>query len=216
MKLLKPIFACLITALMLSACKKDDTLKITITHDLQIPAPLLEIADAFVTYHDQEGYHTEAIPQGKFYHTSVFLWKGTDVIEKSVEDKFDDVVVTLKLKVPESELQEGAKLLNDPSAYYAYNYKLTRDYEDKNFFTGQNGSSSSSTTKVDRYSYSREEMNYEYTVAEQIKFFNDQERNPLYEMYCSKAANTINININFHDGQLDSKANPKKESFKLW
>lgn len=210
MKLFKFTAFCMCLCLLLPSCKENDVLTLLITHDIQIPKPLSDIADATVTYQDQSGSHTQPMVNGVFYHTSRFEWNGKDEIEKSVLDKFNNLRVTLKLKVPESQLEDGMKLLKDKNAHYSCSYSLTRDYENKNFWTGNNSSGTNTNEKTVNYVYGEEDQEYAYTIDEIKSLVSNQESTPLYEVYFSKAGRNITITYRFNSGQ--SKDGNKKNS----
>ena len=201
MKLVKSIFLCALVGLAFSSCKEKDNLTMVITHEIRLPEPLLEIADASVTYTDQSGTKTESIPNGRFSHTTSFYWEGTDAIEKGIDNKFNQVTVTLKLKVPESELVEGAQLLNDPTAYYGYSYTMTRNYEKDNFWTSSNQSSKNTVSDSKKFVFSDAQMGYNYSVDEQLSLLKKQAREPHYDFTISKAGTSLNINVEFNIGQ---------------
>ena len=201
MKLKKMSFLAIILLLCTtSSCKKDEEkLIVNVRHEIHLPAPLLEIADGYVTYIDREGERTEKLIDGKFEKTSNFKWIDEELEES--ENYFSSLKLTLKLKVPESSLKEGVKLLLDPNAFYSFTYNESYSHDKENNWIGSSSSSSTTITNGKKYLHSKEQQEYEYSIQNQIDFFNNQENSPLYQINFNRLGQSVVAEATFFLGQ---------------
>ena len=158
-------------------CKDKEELLNSFSYDVQVPAPILEIADVYAEYVDEKGeLHTELLPDGKFRKNFTFIWEGKDVYKSYWG--ISNVKITAKLKVDPADLQEGVMLMNDPDAHYNLNMAIK--------YKSENGVSSTPINLPLNLSVPDNIKNASYTVDEQMSFFEEQESSPLYSVTISR------------------------------
>ena len=216
---LKNILFFTLLSLMVVACHKDkddepevippqeengpdkeesgQTAEIMITHDIVMPSPLMEIADAYATYSENGETKTEEIQNGKFSHTATYVYEGKEEIDMETKG-FDSLTITLKLK-DGAHLSEGAKLYEDPDAHFNYSYIIKKQsYQSSESSNGSTSSSGSSKVEgSDGYVIPKEAQEYSFPLDKQEQLFEEQAEKPFYRVSCDRNGTTLHFNLFF-------------------
>lgn len=188
----------------MTSCSKDEQqLDLAVSYDLTLPKPMLEVADAYVTYVDNGVTKTEQVVNGRFQKSFTYTWEDDQV--KTSEMSVNALKLTYKLKVPQNQLREGTQLLKDNNASYKVSYSYQYGRTKENNWTGNSSATSGKGGDNLTYVHSDEQKKYKYTVAEQLSLFNGQESKPFMEASFDHLNTSFTYHISFNLGQDDDK-----------
>ena len=172
----------------------------TIEHDIQVPAPILNIADVYAVYTNNRGQEQKvALPDGKFSGRFQFEWTDDEV--KDTYKDFTSLRIEAKLKVDNSELPDHMKLFDDENAHY--NVKSSVTLKDGKTVKNQYERS---------FNYGVEQREYEFSRSELELFLTVQPFSPIYYISVDREGANYNLKINFNIGNApQSEEGIKKE-----
>lgn len=179
----------------------ESSLNCYVEYDFRLPAPLMEIAEAYVEYTDNGQKHTEIMKDGKWNKYFHYSWKGDAV--NDIDYDINTLKIILKPKVSTDQLKNGAKLLNDPNSYFKT--EVTSTYINKLATSSSDISGSSTTSSSSSSTYSDGgtyiiNYDYGYSIDEQIKLFDSQDTHPLWENKCDHVGTKCMIAISRNFG----------------
>ena len=182
-----------VTLVSLTSCSKceKEELETHVYYEIQVPSPILKIADVYAVYTDASGQEErELLKDGYFAKSFLYKWQGKDEINNNFPD-FSIIKIETQLKVDPSSLKEGTQLLNDPKAFYKADIKTwyTKDDVTKKLFD-----------LPLRFTYKDGAMSYSYSVAEQIQMFKEQSDSPLYKFTLSRVHFDFKFVASFNTG----------------
>lgn len=190
----------LLASILFTSCTEEMTY--TIEYDIQVPAPILNIADVYAIYTDNSGKEQKvALPNGKFSDSFHYEWTDSEV--KGSYKDFTSLRIEAKLKVDNSELPDQMKLFDDASAHYSV----------KSLVTLKDGK-----TKKNQYertlTYDNQQMEYVFSKSEILMFFIMQPTIPLYEISVDREGADYNLKIKFNIGMAPESENGIKKEIK--
>lgn len=204
MKHLFFILALILSVPLFSSCtKEEEDLTCNIEYDINLPQPILKIADAYVRYESLGQVQTEKIVGGRFRKNFTYAWEDDEI--KSTEYDINIVDIYFELKVPESELLEGYKLLDDKNANFYVSIKTQHSYNKENNWNGTSSTSNSNGGDNVNFVFSEEQRSYEYTVNELMSFFNQQSYKPYWKISVDHKGSEIHYTMNFNLCQSEKK-----------
>lgn len=190
----------LLASILFTSCEEEMTY--TIEHDIQVPAPILDIADVYAIYTDNSGKEQKvALPDGKFSDSFHFVWTGSEV--KGTYKDFTSLRIEAKLKVDASELPDQMKLFDDANAHYGV----------KSSVSLKEGNTKKSQYEKN-FSYDSQQMEYVFSKSELQMFFVMQPSIPLYEISVDREGADYNLKIKFNIGMASDNENGIKKEIK--
>lgn len=167
--------------ILIASCNdKEQSLSCSVEYDFQLPAPLMEIADAYVEYTDNGKKTTELMKDGMWSKDFSYKWK--DDAANANDYAFNTLRIILKPKVSPDKFKSGAQLLKDSKAFMTTIMHYSYVNNDKDYWSGSQTNTSLTGSEGNRYVFTREAQNYSYSINEQIRFFNDQETSPFWDV----------------------------------
>lgn len=198
-------FLCLSAIFTMASCKDKEEVTNSFLYDIQLPAPLLEIADIYAEYIDEQGeLHKELLPDGKFKKDFVYIFEEDEVYRYNWN--ITSVKITAQLKVDPSQLQEGAMLMKDPNAHY--NLQMILKYKP------EHGGYSKPVDLPLNVSVPEDVENYPYTVEEQMALFEDQDNYPIYSATVSGYLYHYDAEIHLNLGK-ESESETENEGLQI-
>ncbi|MCM1377836.1 MAG: hypothetical protein NC097_00905 [Clostridium sp.] len=151
----------------------DPKCEMAFTYDVKVPASILTIADAYVSYEEDGERRVEMLPDGHFEHVTHYKYTGDEIDGKHTN--LGEVKIFFRLKNPEYKFTENYCLMYDPTAYIRAKIE---------FFKVRDDGSTVTTLKNNwyRYEIDNETQNHQYSIAEQEYFFKSQDAKPYLTM----------------------------------
>ena len=192
----KYLFLLAIVALLFSSCQKVTKVTATVQHDINLPAPIVEIADAYVTYYDNRGNAIqELMVDGKFNRSFAYSWEGDQADKNYSQPEYHKLYITLKLKDSSQSFEDGSQLLLDPTAHFNMR-SITSLYDDDKLI--------SIIDKVIDLSLPDQYQNHKYSEYEQSGLFVVQDIVPFYSVIFDRNEKyKFEGNVKFTLGDLD-------------
>lgn len=201
MKKILYLFLCLV---FFAGCKEEEKLDVVVQYQVRMPSPLMEVADAYVTYYDNGQPVSEKIA-GLEYNKKLQYSFDKDQLKSPIID-FSRFKVILKLRVPSSELKEGAKLLDDENAFYRVSFVGAYTHEKNNYFTNSASAESKAIDVAHKFTYDEKVRDYAYSVDEQMDIFSNQESKPWFNFTCDLVNTTIKYSADFNMFQNETRS----------